>query len=40
MNKFLIFCCVIFLRFSLLATVLRHHTGMSVCEVRNTVVRR
>jgi hypothetical protein len=38
MNMFSIFYCVIFLRFSLLATVLRHHTGMSVSEVRNTVL--
>jgi hypothetical protein len=38
MNKFLIFCSVIFLRFSVLAIVLRHHTGMSVSEVRNTVI--
>lgn len=38
MNKFLIVCCVIFLRFSLFATMLRHHTGMSVSEVRNTAL--
>jgi hypothetical protein len=37
-NKFLIFCCVLFLLFSLLATMLRHNTGMSVSELRNTVL--
>lgn len=39
MNKFLNFLLCYFPAFLIACNVLRYHTGMSVCEVRNTVLR-